>query len=94
MTDDRARRLLDAQGKAEHLFAVAKDRGYIAELALELFGIRKYWHKRIVRAGTNTLFPYRENPPNLPINADDIFFSAGPTSWATTQLNTSWARIS
>jgi Xaa-Pro dipeptidase len=90
--DQRAEKLLDAQQKAEHLFAVAKDRGYIAsgqmekdlntkmyDLALELYGIRKYWHKRIVRVGANTLLPYRENPPNLPITADDIlFFDFGP----------------
>src|SRR5579871_6276504 len=90
--DDRAMKLLDAQGKAEHLFAIANERGYIAsgqmekelntkmyDLALELFGIRKYWHKRIVRAGANTLLPYRENPPNLAIATDDIlFFDFGP----------------
>ncbi len=90
--DERALKLLDAQQKAEHLFAVAQRRGYIVGgqmelelntrmygLAVELFGIRKYWHKRIVRAGPNTLFPYRENPPNLPIQRDDIlFFDFGP----------------
>lgn len=46
----------------------------VYELAFELFGIRKYWHKRIVRAGKNTLLPYRENPPDLVLQDDDILF--------------------
>jgi Xaa-Pro dipeptidase len=46
----------------------------IFELADELFGIQKYWHKRIVRAGENTLHPYDENPPDLVIKEDDIVF--------------------
>ena len=46
----------------------------IFELAKEMFGIEKYWHKRIVRAGKNTIFPYRENPPDLIINNEDILF--------------------
>lgn len=43
-------------------------------LAEELYGIKKYWHKRIVRAGKNTLLPYQENPENLILQADDILF--------------------
>lgn len=51
----------------------------IFELAYEMFGIRKYWHKRIVRSGANTLCPYKENPPDLVIQSDDIlFFDFGP----------------
>lgn len=51
----------------------------VYELAFELFGIRQYWHKRIVRSGPNTLFPYKENPPNLTVQEDDIlFFDFGP----------------
>ena len=80
-------KLKDAQNKAEYLFLVAEQKGYfvagqtekelntkIYDLAYELFGIKKYWHKRIIRAGANTLFPYRENPPDLLIQPDDIFF--------------------
>lgn len=49
------------------------------QLAEELFGIKKHWHKRIVRSGPNTLHPYNENPPNLTIQEDDIlFFDFGP----------------
>jgi Xaa-Pro aminopeptidase len=51
----------------------------IYDLAYEMFGIRKYWHKRIVRAGKNTLLPYRENPPDLIIQPDDmVIFDFGP----------------
>lgn len=51
----------------------------IFNLAKELFGIEKHWHKRIVRCGANTLHPYKENPPNKIIQNDDIlFFDFGP----------------
>ena len=84
--------LLIAQEKADALFREAEKRNYIAagrtekdvntdlfQLAEELFGIRKYWHKRIVRAGANTLLPYKENPPNLVLREDEIlFFDFGP----------------
>lgn len=90
--DERITRLKDAQRKAELLFATAIERGYVVggvsektlnrkihELAHELFGVKKYWHKRIVRAGANTLSPYREHPPDLVVKADDIlFFDFGP----------------
>ena len=51
----------------------------VFELAFSLFGIEKYWHKRIIRAGKNTLLPYNENPTNLMIQENDIlFFDFGP----------------
>ena len=51
----------------------------IHSLAYEMFGITQYWHKRIVRAGRNTIYPYRDNPKNLIIKDDDIlFFDFGP----------------
>ena len=46
----------------------------IYNLAFEMFGIQKYWHKRIVRCGENTLMPYNENPKNLILLEDDILF--------------------
>jgi Xaa-Pro dipeptidase len=84
--------LHEAEQKALQLFTVAAERGLIAphqtekelntrmyDLAFELFGIRKFWHKRIVRSGPNTLLPYKENPPDLLIGEDDIlFFDFGP----------------
>lgn len=51
----------------------------IYNLAHDLLGIKKYWHKRIVRAGKNTLCPYKENPEDLIIRDSDIvFFDFGP----------------
>jgi len=84
--------LIEAEKKAELLFQEIENRNLIVEgktekllntevfnLAFELFGIKKFWHKRIVRAGKNTLLPYKENPTNLTIQKDDIiFFDFGP----------------
>lgn len=80
-------KLLQAQTVAEGLFKEIHTRGLlqpgVSELDLnaaiygiakERFGITKYWHKRIVRSGPNTLCPYKENPPNRIIGADDILF--------------------
>jgi Xaa-Pro dipeptidase len=82
VTDLRA-----AQSKAEGLFGEIETRGLVRpgisesrlnadiyELAKEMYGITTYWHKRIVRAGSNTLAPYDENPPDLTIGEDDILF--------------------
>jgi hypothetical protein len=84
---ERVVRLLDAQAKAAELFEAVEQRGVIApgvlettasdtirDLAAEMFGIHRHWHKRIVRAGPNTLQPYRKNPPNRMIDVDDIVF--------------------
>jgi Xaa-Pro aminopeptidase len=38
-------------------------------------GKTRHWHKRIVRSGPHTLFPYRKNPPDRVIGADDIAFA-------------------
>ncbi len=86
MTNAKAK-LMEAEAKALHLFNTIEEREIIKagnsetqinseiyQLALELFGIEKYWHKRIVRAGANTLKPYDENPPGLTLQPDDIIF--------------------
>src|ERR1700748_1696064 len=75
--DVRATKLLDAQDKAAALFAEIETRGIIRpgvtevqasdeirDLAADQFGVDWHWHKRIVRAGPNTLQPYRKNPPD------------------------------
>jgi Xaa-Pro dipeptidase len=79
--------LCEAQGKAELLFRQVEERGLIRAgitehelneaifaLAEEIYGIRTYWHKRIVRAGKNILLPYAGNPPDLVIGEDEILF--------------------
>src|ERR1700759_4097863 len=86
--DIRAERLLDAQNKAAALFAEIETRGIIRpgvtevqasdeirDLAADMFGVKRHWHKRIVRSGPNTLQPYRKNPPNREIAADAIAFA-------------------
>jgi Xaa-Pro aminopeptidase len=86
--EERADQLLAAQANAETLFQEVAVRGLvqagqgeqavsdrIRDLANELFGTTKHWHKRIVRSGPHTLFPYRENPPDRVIEADDIVFA-------------------
>ncbi|MEO8415754.1 MAG: M24 family metallopeptidase [Ginsengibacter sp.] len=44
----------------------------VCNLASEIFGIKDRWHKKIVRAGKNTLCSYPENPPDEIIQDDDI----------------------
>jgi Xaa-Pro dipeptidase len=83
----RSDALLLAQQKAHELFRAIQEQGLIRPnilesrlnqdiyaLAQQMFGISTYWHKRIVRAGRNTLAPYDENPPDLAVTDDDILF--------------------
>lgn len=84
--------LLDAQAKARALFEEIQERRLICpgvpeseinakvyELAAQRYGVNRHWHKRIVRAGPNTLAPYDENPPDLTVAEDDIvFLDLGP----------------
>ena len=84
--------LFDAQEKAGGLFREVESQKLIREgvaeteindsvyaLAAQMYGINRYWHKRIVRAGRNTLAPYDENPPDLTVTDDDIvFLDLGP----------------
>lgn len=85
-------KLIEAEEKAWQLFKAIEANGLIApgktekqlnaevyKLAKKLFGIKKFWHKRIIRAGKNTLLPYNENPPDLVLRGDEIlFFDFGP----------------
>ena len=89
---ERTAELRAAQATAERLFAEVEVRHLIApgtteraasdavrDLAAELFGTARFWHKRVVRAGPNTLLPYRHNPPDRVIGEDDIaFVDLGP----------------
>lgn len=77
--------LMLAEQKAKDLFDIVEERGFItpgktesqlieeiARIARVEFGIEKYWHKKIVRAGINTLQPFSGNPPDRVIQNDDI----------------------
>lgn len=77
---ERAAALLDAQRRAAAFFARIEGlirpglsesqlTREIAELGRREFGIEQNWHKRIVRAGPNTLAPYDENPPDLSLGS-------------------------
>ncbi len=92
MPADIITNLIGAESKAAELFNIIQSEKIlipgktekqineeIFQLAFKLFGIKKYWHKRIVRSGKNTLLPYKENPPDLTLQNDDIlFFDFGP----------------
>jgi Xaa-Pro dipeptidase len=83
----RVERLLDAQRRAQGLFDVIEARelvragisertlaNEIRDIAKNEFGVTRHWHKRIVRAGENTLETARGNPPDRMIGSDDIVF--------------------
>lgn len=46
----------------------------IVRLAQSQFEISQYWHKKIVRVGSNTLAGYPDNPPNRILEEEDILF--------------------
>ena len=85
--DAVARSLLAAQYKAEALFAEVVSGGLIQPgklesqltadiyaLAKERFGVRRHWHKRVARAGPNTLMTYYDEPADRRIGEDDIVY--------------------
>jgi Xaa-Pro aminopeptidase len=84
----RVERLREAQGLARELFAAIEQTGVIRagvgeraasdaikDLAADLLGVERHWHKRVIRAGSNALFPYAANPPERVIEADDIVYA-------------------
>src|SRR5580698_2559327 len=92
LMDSVSKELLAAQIKAEALFAEVVDRGLVSagklesELTAEIhalaqsrFGVRRHWHKRIARAGPNTLLTYHEESTDRRIGDDDIvYLDLGP----------------
>jgi Xaa-Pro dipeptidase len=85
--DNVAQSLKDAQNTAAALFAATVSNGLIEagkleseltqdihELARSEFGLRRHWHKRIVRAGSNTLLTYHDESEDRRITADDIVY--------------------
>lgn len=84
--------LLEAERKAEAMFDAIEAKGLIAPgrseheierdifaLAEREFGVTVHWHKRIVRAGANTVAIFAENPPIRTVEEDDIvFLDLGP----------------
>jgi len=85
--DAVAQSLLAAQYKAEALFADVVASGLIRPgklesqltadiyaLAKKRFGVRRHWHKRVARAGPNTLMTYHDEPADRRIGEDDIVY--------------------
>jgi len=85
--DSIAQSLLDAQNKAAALFAAVLSANLIqpgkleSELSVDIhalakseFGLRRHWHKRVVRAGPNTLLTYHDPSEDRRITADDIVY--------------------
>jgi hypothetical protein len=90
--------LIGAQRKAEELFAEVVAGGLIrpgvleSELSDEVhaiagrnFGVRRHWHRRIVRSGPNTLQGYYAEVPDRRLGEDEtVFLDFGPVfdaSW-------------
>jgi len=84
---DRRAQLESAQAKAIDLFskiernclirAGVSERQIedeIGELASREFGVEKHWHRRIVRAGPNTITIAGDNPPVRIIEPNDIVY--------------------
>jgi Xaa-Pro aminopeptidase len=90
--DVRVERLLDAEHKAAQLFDEIERRAMIRpgitekelsdqihDLAGQMFGVTRHWHRRIVRAGENTLQPFHERPPDrMIVDNDIVFLDLGP----------------
>jgi Xaa-Pro dipeptidase len=88
----REQALWDAQKRAEALFDAILEREIlrpgllesevserIHALARASFGVRRHWHKRVVRAGPNTLLTYHDEAPDRRLAADDlVFLDFGP----------------
>lgn len=88
----RVERLLDAQARAVALFDEIERRGLvrpgvgerqlsdeIRDLAADMFGVTRHWHKRVIRAGQNTLLPFHADPPDRVMADDDIaYLDLGP----------------
>ncbi len=85
--DEMAQSLREAQRKAEALFAEVAGSGMIrggkleSELSTEIhalaksrFGLRRHWHKRLVRSGENTLLTYHDEALDRRMQDDDIVY--------------------
>jgi Xaa-Pro dipeptidase len=90
--NSRLEALLSAEKQADALLGAIEANGLIAPgrserdveqdiyaLAEHAFGVRKHWHKRIVRSGPNTVCVFAEDPPIRQIASDDtVFLDLGP----------------
>jgi Xaa-Pro dipeptidase len=89
---ERHAALIAAEKRAEALLAEIEAAGIVAPgrseteveddigaLAEARFGVERHWHRRIVRAGSNTLTTAWDYPPVRTIEADDtVYVDLGP----------------
>lgn len=89
---DRRARLMEAEARGMALFDAIERANLIRpgrsetevdrdifELAQKDFGVERHWHKRVVRAGANTLCTFYDNAPVAVIVDDDIvYLDLGP----------------
>ena len=86
--DEVSAALLDAQRKAEELFAAVVDTRILVPGKLETevsdeihalaqarFGVRRHWHKRIARSGPHSMLPYYDDvPEDRRLTGDDVVY--------------------
>lgn len=85
--DEISHSLMQAQIKAQALFTEVVQNGMIrsgkleSELSEEIhtlaksrFGLRRHWHKRLVRSGPNTLLTYYDEADDRLMQDDDIVY--------------------
>lgn len=89
---DRRAQLETAEARGMAMFAAIEDEGFVRparleseveqdihRLARDRFGVTQHWHKRIVRAGPNTITIFSDNPPDRRIEPDDtVYLDLGP----------------
>ena len=92
LANDRRAALMAAETTGMALFDAIERAGIIAPgrseadldrdiyaLAAERFGVKTHWHKRVVRAGPNTICTFYDDPPVRMIAPDDIvYLDLGP----------------
>ncbi|MGE0597792.1 MAG: M24 family metallopeptidase [Hyphomonadaceae bacterium] len=89
---NRLAQLIAAEDRALEMLAAIESAGFvapgrresevdadIAALAERPFGVARHWHKRLVRAGLNTLCVFADMPPERTIAAEDtVYLDLGP----------------
>jgi Xaa-Pro dipeptidase len=83
----REQELWNAQQRAKSLFAQVIESGMVRPgileselsesihtLAKDRYGVKRHWHRRIVRSGPNTCRLYQERAPDRRLLDDDILF--------------------
>lgn len=92
MISDFEKQLLESQQKARYLLNEIEKRKFLTigttekeitdqiyDLAFELFGTTKHWHKRIVRTGLNSALSFKANPPGRVLEESDlVYLDLGP----------------